>query len=66
MLSEQEDRVVRVQEQRTLLTLSVIGAGCGTELRGFPGFFCAFENMITAVKIRENDEIMMRIARTRM
>ena len=45
---------------------SVIVAGLGTLSRGWPGLFWAFPNIITAVKIKENDTIIMRIASTRI
>jgi hypothetical protein len=41
-----------------------MAAGLGTLAR--LGLFCAFDHMITAVRINENDTIMIRIASTRI
>jgi hypothetical protein len=58
-------RFMAERPAKTMHGRSVIGAGLGTESRGWFGLLCAFENEIIAVRIRANDTIMTRIARTR-
>jgi hypothetical protein len=74
-LLERQERLSTVTLSKRFITAtpvntrqgrSVIVARCGTLSRGWPGLFWAFPNIMTAVKIRENEMSIMRMAATRM
>lgn len=60
-------KFIAATPENTMQGLSVIPVGgCGIESNGWPGLFCAFENITTAVKIKDNDIIIMMTASTRI